>query len=139
MLEALVTGFYTQLKGDAPLQTKLGGSSSDKKIYHAVGIQGSAYPYIVFGLLTDVPESTFAKVAAIERTTFFINIFSKVSPANLTQIADLVFTAMDNVSLTVTGYSSMLCMREYTGNIIHDYETGIYMMALRYRVLIGKN
>lgn len=139
MLDALVTGFYNQLKGDVALQTKLGGSSSDKKIYNAVGIQGSAYPYIVFGLLTDVPESTFAKAAAIERTTFSINIFSKVSPSNLLQIADLVFTAMDNVSLTVSGYSSLVCMREYTGSIMHDYETGIYMMALRYRVLIGKN
>jgi hypothetical protein len=139
MIEALVTGFYNQLKGNVALQTKLGGVVADPKIYHAVGLQGTIPPYIVFGLLTDVPESTFAKASAIERTTFYVNIFSKTSPANLLQIADLVFTAMDDVSLTVTGYSSMVCRREYTGNIMQDYDTRIYMMALRYRVLIGKN
>lgn len=138
MLEALVTGFYNKLKGDVALQTKLGGGA-DVKIYHVKANQDSTLPYIVYGLLTDMPEATFHDQAAIENATLYINIYSKISPANITQIADLVFTALDNVSLTVTGYSSMLCMREYTGTILYDFDTNIYQLPLRYRVVIGKN
>ncbi len=139
MLEAFEVGFYNKLKGNAALQTKLGGVAADPKIYHGIVPQGSVLPYIKIRFLTDPPISTFAKAAAIENGTFYLNIHSKTSPANVLQIADLIFAAMDNTDITVAGYSSLRCMRDYTGEVLPDPDTGHFQMTVRYRVMIGKN
>ncbi len=139
MLEVFEVGFYNKLKGNAALQTKLGGTVTDPKIYHGIVPQGSVLPYIKIRFFTDKPLSTFSKSGAIEYGTFYLNIHSKTSPANVLQIADLVFATMDNTDITVTGYSSLLCERDYTGEVLTDPETGFYQMTVRYRVTIGKN
>ena len=141
MIEAFSTGFYNKIIANAALQTKLGGGAGDKKIYNTHARQNSVVPYLVFGVLTDVPMADFADPATIEDMTFYVNIFTpKASGVEyIHEVADLVKTAMDNVVLTITGYTSMLCMREYTSSVLWDSETGIYQMSLRYRVMGSKN
>ena len=134
MIVAFSTAFYNTLKGDSPLQTKLGGTSTDKKIYNTIVPQSASLPYLTFGLLTDVPKGTFANSAAIEDMTFYVNAFSSTGPENLMEIVGLVKTAMDNATLSITGYTAMKCIREYVGNVTFDMDSKIYQVPMRYRV-----
>ncbi len=108
------------------------------KTYQVKAPQGSTVPYVTFGLLTDVPMGTFASPMKMESLTFWVNVFSDKSTADVSEIADEVMTAMDNITLTVTGYTNMKCVREFIGSIIWDLETGIYQVPLRYRLWLDK-
>jgi hypothetical protein len=139
MIKVFNAGFYNKLISGATLQTKLGGSASDKKIYNTIAPQTASLPYITFGLLTDVPDGVFGKLDAIEPMTFWVNVFSSTSPANCQEIADLVAALMDDCTLTITGYTHMVCMREYVGTMIYDKDVGVYQIPMRYRVSASKN
>ena len=111
----------------------------DPKTYQIIAPQSSTVPYVVFGLLTEMPIGTFADFEAIENQTYYVNCFSDKSPADLAEIADEVMTALDDVTLTVDGYTSMKCIREFIGSPIYDIETLILMTPLRYRVWLDKS
>ena len=111
----------------------------DPKLYQIKSPQASTVPYVTFGMETDRPVGTFADQSAIESLTFWVNAFSGVSTADVAEIADEIMAALDNVSLTVTGYSSMICMREFIGTVIWDSEVNVYQIPLRYRVMVDKN
>jgi hypothetical protein len=107
----------------------------DPLTYNTLAPQTAVLPYVTFGLLTDVPMGTFTKIAAIEDMTFYVNVFSVTSFAHAMSIADLVKTAMDDVALSITGYTAMKCMREYVGSIIYDADNKTYQLPMRYRVM----
>lgn len=139
MIENFSTGFYNKLIGGTDLKTKLGASDSDRKIYNTLAPQSATLPYITFGVLTDTPEGIFGNLSKIESMTFWLNVFSSTSPANCLQIADLVAVLMDDADLTITGYTSMVCKREYMGSLSYDLTSGVFQLPLRYRVLGSKN
>ncbi len=138
MIEAFSTGFYNKLVSDTTLNTKLSTTVSDTKVYNTIAPQTSTLPYLVFGLLTDLPVGTFEDLAIIEDMTFYINVFSSTSIENLLEIAGLVADLMDDATLTITDYTSMKCMREYVGNVLFDQSTFVYQIPMRYRVLASK-
>jgi len=111
----------------------------DPKTYQIIAPQSSTVPYVVFGLLTEMPIATFADFEAVENQTYYVNCFSDKSPADLAEIADEVMTALDDVTLTVDGYTGMKCVREFIGSPIYDMETLILMTPLRYRVWLDKS
>ncbi len=111
----------------------------DTRTYQIKAKQGDTVPYVTFGLLTESPIGTFADFEAIENLTFWVNCFSNVSTVDLAEIADEVMDALDNVTLTVTGYTGMKCLREFTSSPTWDSETNIYMISLRYRVWLDKS
>jgi len=110
----------------------------DAKTYQVKAPQGSTVPYVTFGLETEVPIGTFADFEAIESLTFWVNAFSDKSTADVAEIADEVMDALDNATLTVTGYTGMKVVREFIGSMIWDGETGIYQIPLRYRLWLDK-
>jgi hypothetical protein len=127
--------------------TTNGGTTSDgtvtwttynTKTYQIVAPQGSVVPYVTFGCETEVPIGTFADFESISSLTYWVNCFSNKSAADVAEIADEVMTALDSASLTVTGYTSMKCVREFTGSVIYDLDTLIYQVPLRYRIWIDK-
>lgn len=138
MISQVNVGFYNKLISSTDLQTALGGSAGNKKIYNVKAPQSATVPYITFGLNTDRPIGTFESQEAMEDLTYWVNVFSSTSIANLTTITDLVLAIMDNSTLTVTGYTNMKCVREFIGSILWDLETGIYQIPLRYRVWLDK-
>lgn len=111
----------------------------DPKTYNIKAPQGSTIPYVTFGLLTDAPIGTFADMAAIENLTFWVNAFSGKSGADVCEMGDEVLAAMDNASLSVTGYTNMVCRREFVGAVIYDLETDIFQLPLRYRIYLDKS
>jgi hypothetical protein len=106
----------------------------DTLTYNTVAPQTAVVPYVTFGLLTDMPIGTFEHIAAIEDMTFYVNCFTSTSVAHAMILAGLVNTALSNVTLTITGYTSMVCKREYVGSVIYDADSKIYQIPLRYRV-----
>lgn len=118
--------------------TTLKWTTYDSKTYQVKAPQGSTVPYVCFGLETDMPMGTFESQTAMESLTFWVNCFSDKSTADVAEIADEVMSAMDDVTLSVTGYTPMKCVREFIGSVIWDLETGIYMIPMRWRVWLDK-
>mgnify|MGYP001566502770 CR=1 FL=1 len=109
----------------------------DSKTYNVRAPQGSTVPYVTFSMETDIPIGTFEDMEEIESLTFWVNCFSDKSTADVAEIADEVLVVLDNASLTVTGYTAMVCRREFIGTTIWDLETGIFQIPLRYRVQLS--
>lgn len=118
--------------------TTLKWTTYDAKLYQLKAPQGSTTPYITFGLLTESPIGTFADFEAIENLTYWVNVFSNVSTADVAEIADEVMDALDDKTITVTGYTSMKVTREFISSPTWDSETGIFQISLRYRVWLDK-
>ena len=110
----------------------------DSKTYQVKAPQSSTVPYVTFGLLTESPIGTFDDFEAIENLTFWVNAFSDKSTADLAEIADEVMDSLDDKTISVTGYSSMKCQREFISSPTWDSETNIYMVSLRFRVWLDK-
>ena len=108
------------------------------KTYQVKAPQGSTVPYVTFGQETDVPMGDFVSQTAMESLTYWVNCFSDKSAADVAEIADEVMTALDDVTLSVDGYTAMKCVREFIGTVIWDSETHIYQVPLRYRVWVSR-
>uniref|UniRef100_A0A6M3JUS8 Uncharacterized protein n=1 Tax=viral metagenome TaxID=1070528 RepID=A0A6M3JUS8_9ZZZZ len=111
----------------------------DPKTYQIKAPQSSTVPYVTFGLMTESPMGTFQDFEKMESLTYWVNAFSKISTADVAEITDEVMTALDDTTLTVTGYTNMKCVREFIGSPIWDIETDIFMIPLRYRVWLSKD
>jgi hypothetical protein len=107
--------------------------------FQVVAPQTSVLPYVIFGMEVEVPVGTFADFEAIENLTYYVNCFSDKSPADIAEITDEVMDALDNVNLTITGYTTMKCKRDYLSPIIYDSEVGVYQASLRYRLMLDKS
>jgi hypothetical protein len=111
----------------------------DPKLYQVKAPQGSSVPYVTFALLTESPIGTFADFEAIENLTYWVNCFSDKSTADLAEISDEVMDALDDKTLSVSGYTSMKCHREFISSPVWDSETGIFMQSLRFRIWLDKS
>ena len=111
----------------------------DSKCYQVKAPQASTVPYVTFGLLTEAPIGTFADFEAIENLTYWVNVFSDKSTADLAEIADEVMDSLDDKTITATGYSSMKVVREFISSPTWDLGTGIYQQSLRYRIWLDKS
>lgn len=111
----------------------------DPKTYQVKAPQGSTVPYVTFGAETESPIGTFADFEAIENMTYWVNTFSDKSPADVAKKADGVMDALDNATITATGFTSMKCVRDFMGTVICDSETNIYQVPLRYRLWLDKS
>lgn len=142
MINAFMTAIYNALKGNSALMTKLGGTSANGyKCYNILAYQAATLPYIVFGLLTDVPIGVFGDLTDMEDATVYLNIFSDSGSAKEAgEILDLVKAVLDDADLTITGYANDLwCKREFVGAVIYDMDTKVWQIPLRYRVLAEKD
>ena len=74
----------------------------------------------------------------MENLTYWVNVFSDKSAADAAKKADGVMTALDDVALSVTGFTPMKGVREFIGTIIYDLETGIFQAPMRFRVWLDK-
>lgn len=128
MLTQVIQGFYS----------KLATYSNTYGCYHLIAPQNAVLPYITFYLETDMPMGEFGNLEAIENITLGINCFSSTGQKAVGQLADSVLTVMDNATLAITGYTHMVCRREFIGNIMFDPDTKIYQIPLRYRVWESK-
>ncbi len=133
MISVVAEGIYDKLVGDATLMAAIDA------VYRMIAVQGAVLPYVTFDLLSDAPVGTFASQTAIEDSTWWFNVFTSVGSKAAGDIAQLVMDVLDDAVLTVTGYSSLKCVREFINPPIYDPETEVFQVPLRYRVLVDKN
>ena len=128
MLTQIITGFYNTLSA----WVASGGT------YNVVAPGSATPPYVTFGLLTESPIGDFADFEGVENLTFYVNCFSSKSIAETCSVADSVMNVMDGASITASGFTSMKCVREFTGAPTFDLETGVYQQSLRFRLWLDK-
>jgi len=125
--------------GDTTSDGTVTWTTFDPKTYQVKAPESSTVPYVTFGLLTESPMGTFEDFEAIENLTYWVNCFSDKSTADLAEIADEVMDALDDKTITATGYTSMKVVREFISSPTWDLETGIFMQSLRYRIQLSKD
>jgi len=111
----------------------------DTKTYQIKAKQADTVPYVTFGVETSSPIGTFEDTDAIEDSNYWVNCFSSKSPADVSEIADEVSSALKDAVLTVTGYTSMKVVRTFIGSLIWDSETDIYQIPMRFRLWNSKD
>lgn len=115
-MKALSTALYGKLAGSA-LAARIG-----TRFYKIEAPQGATYPYIVFFVVTDVPEYPGGKT--IEQFNIQFSLFSATS--GTTEIEDILtdlWTLYDDVVMTITGYSPIYFMRGLFSTGKEDHTT----------------
>jgi len=125
--------------GDTTSDGTVTWTTFDSKTYQVIAPQDSTVPYVTFGLSSESPIGTFADFEAIENVTYWVNCFTDISTAGLAEIVDEVTDALDDKTITVTGYTGMKVVREFISSPIWDLDTGIFQQNLRYRIWLDKS
>ena len=100
----LTTAIYSKLAG-SDLYTSIGG-----RLYKGYGPEGATYPYVVFFVVTDIPEYPGGKT--IEQYLIQFSIFSAVSESTeIEGILTNLRALYDWCTLTITGNTSIYFMR----------------------------
>ena len=134
-MQVLFEGIYSKFTGSTgagSLYALLGG-----RLHLGEAPQGSAYPYGVYHLISDVPEYVFDTTTVIEHTLIQFNLYDDDKSATDINAAFTALAALyDHSNITVTGYSSVIMEREFSnlsrGETLWDY-------FVQYRLIIQKN
>lgn len=135
-MKALSTAIFGKLAGSS-LDTDIGG-----RLFKGGAPQDSSLPYVVFFIVSDVPEYPGGKT--IERVLLQFSLFSSASGS--TEIEDMLThlrALYDDVVLTITGYTSIYFIR---GNLTTmrdeittaDGTVGVWHYVQEYSVEIVK-
>jgi hypothetical protein len=101
----LTTGIYAKLAGSA-LNTSIGG-----RLYKAYAPEGAIYPYVVFFIVTDIPEYPGGKT--IEKYSIQFSLFSSASGSTEVEgILTNLRALYDDCVLTITGNTPIYFIRE---------------------------
>ena len=138
-MQVLFEGLYKQFTGstgvgstgESSLSVILGG-----RLHPIEAPQGSAYPYGVYHLISDVPEYTFNET--IENAIIQFNLFDDDNSAKKINTA---FTALTDLYdwKTIpfsTGYTSVYMKRELS-YLLRESDVWNYM--IQYRLVFQKN
>lgn len=105
-MKNLTTAIYGKLTGSS-LSAAVGG-----RVFKGVAPKGTEYPYIVYSLISDVPDYTFTET--MEDVIIQFDVFSKSSSS--TEAEDLfgyLTSLYDFCSMTITGGSLLYMRRSY--------------------------
>lgn len=115
-MKNLTTALYSKLTGSA-LSTAVGG-----RVFKGVAPEGTEYPYVVYSMISDVPDYTFTET--LEDVTIQFDIFSNASSSG--EIEDLfgnLKSLYDFCSMTVTGGSLLYMRRSFASLYVEDVTT----------------
>lgn len=107
MLTVLKTALYNALVAST-VNTRVSG-----KIYTKKAPAGTALPYLVFSVVSIVPQDTF-KSKIDDYNLQFTFFSSSSSDAEIHNIYDALIAALDDAVLTLTGGTQCLLTRENT-------------------------
>ena len=115
-MKALSTAIYGKLAGSA-LNTDIGG-----RLYKGRAPQSPTFPYVVYMLISDVPDNTF-----VERMEDVLMQFSLFSSASSSGEVEDMYTHLkalyDDCSLTITGETFIWMKRQNAILMVEDYTT----------------
>lgn len=115
-MNALFTATMTKISGSA-LSSDVGG-----RIFLDQAPEGTEFPYIVFFIVSSVPEDTFVK--DIENTIIQFSIFSASAGATeITTIYGHLKALFKDAKLTVTGGVNVALEQENLATMLEDITT----------------
>lgn len=115
------------LKADAPLMASITG------VYENVP-QGTAYPYIAIGSMTEVKFNFFGQLG--KEATLTLHVWSQhAGSKEALGITDMINAILDGAPLAVTGFYLILCEHEITNTLV-DPDGITYHVAVDYRVTV---
>jgi hypothetical protein len=128
-VNALETGIYTALTGDSDLTTKLGGNY----IYNQHAPQGQARPYVVFSHSGGGHENITP--SELVNVVYLIQAISD-GLKNAGEIDDLIKAVLHLGTLTVSGYTNFITLRENEMRMVETTREGkmIYHAGAYYRI-----
>ncbi len=115
-MKELSKAIFAKLAGSA-LDTAIGG-----RFYKARAPEGTAYPYVIFMLVSDVPADTFKD--KLDDVLIQFSLFSSASSS--TEIEDIyanLETLYDDCSLTITGSTAIWMKRQNATLMMEDHIT----------------
>ena len=133
-MKALTTAIYGKLSGSA-LGTDIGG-----RLYKGRAPEGAEYPYVVFMLVSDVPDLTFSE--KYQDVLIQFSLFSSASGS--TEIEDMfthLKTLYDECSLSPTNETLIYMMRGNTTLMIEGHTTpagtaDVWHYAVDYNLMV---
>lgn len=126
-LNDIKAAIITLLRADGTLAALVSG------VYDEVP-QGTAYPYIAVGSMTEVRFNAFGKAG--KDTTVTLHVWSQNAGfKEALAITDRVNVLLDNTALSVSGFNLVLCEHENTNTII-DPDGKTRQVAIGYRVIV---
>ena len=136
-MDALLAAIYSKLTGSA-LSSDVGG-----RVYLDEAPAGCEFPYVVFFIVSGVPDNVFNKYG--ESVMIQFSLFS--DSAGATEITDMFndLTALyDDVQLTVTGYNMIVMERQNLITMVDQVETAdgtqtVKHWAVDYEAVIQKS
>ncbi len=139
-MEVLFKAITTLYKGDSAPAVTLRASLTNG-LHFYVAPQGTNMPYAVYFLVSTVPERNF--VERFENSLLQFNIFSSRglstnSADEIVGIYDDLISLFDEALLTITGYTSLYMLREFS-ELLYPDDDEIYMYSTTYRILAEKD
>ena len=132
-MQALFAGLFNKFSGSTgagSLYVSLGG-----RLHPIEAPQGSAYPYGVYHLISDVPEYTFNET--IENAIIQFNLFDDDNSAtDINTDFTALTTLYDWATIAITGYTSVYMKRELS-YLVREFDVWNYM--IQYRLVFQKN
>jgi len=126
-MQVLFEGIWDEYDGSA-LESEING------MFFTEAPQGTAYPYCVYHLISDVPSWIFGTTAnTMENYIIQFNLYSDKSSSTEINTAFLALTTnlYDWCKLDVTGYSHIYMKREMS---LLTRESGIWNYMVQYRI-----
>jgi len=133
-MKALTTAIFGKLSGSL-LDTDIGG-----RLFKGQAPDGTEFPYVVYLIVSDVPDDVFAKKG--ESVLIQFSLFSSASGS--TEVEDMyshLKTLYDDCSMTITGAVLAWFHRQSAILMVEDYTTAagtqkVWHYAVDYEVTI---
>ncbi len=111
-MNPVAAAIYTKLTGATALTSLLTGGTASPSVYEILAPEGNDPPYVVFNAQSpSVPRYTLTGVA-FENTVYQVKgVTVDHSAAAAGTIAQQIDAALNDQTLTVTGYTHLLCRR----------------------------
>lgn len=127
------TALTQQLIAHADTAALLG--SNPIKFYPGIAPQNTAYPFVVFRVVSNVPSNTKDAVSTLDKYRVQISVFSD-DVADISPITNHIKTVFDGQTWTVSGYTVQRCDFAGEEDLTErgDSHEIIYHKALDFRI-----
>lgn len=126
-MKALFTGIYSLFNAGGDLKTNLTGG-----LHLGEAPQGTATPYGVFFLVSNMADWTFAE--NFEESLVQFDLYSgNRSAATICTLQEYLQSLYDNCKLTISGATHLYMWREFS-RLVRDQENSVWQYTTQYRI-----
>lgn len=130
-MKGIYESLFSKLGGDATLQTSLGGSASDKKIYPITATVRTALPAIKISVESGTSDAAFG----INRPEVEVLVVSTTGSPQLSEISNRVDALINTKNFAGSGIKIHL-VKKIAERDEYDEATLEYRRRLRYKLIV---